>query len=482
MATQNYVTQLSLLAYPSGSTVDINSFFNVLNSAIQNHGLLNITSADAQFIFDAIAFNWSGWGVNDHSMSSVLTKLMQSPIGDALSNVVVGNGLLSLALGNGMQSPNPLSFNAVLNNADINQIFNIQNAVAVDIFDAVARWGSSGTQIPDTITQNTLVNLITSSLPVSGYDMGVSVVSLALAGKPTLVDAILSNIDVNALRDLSYYHDTTLKAHNIDIGTHSNDVQYGSRDADTIFGLDGNDTIKAGNGDDTIVGGYGSDLIYGGRGDDVIWTNQTTAYNVGPVNGHDVAKGGFGNDTIFAGTGNDRLYGDDGHDSLYSVSGNDYLNGGAGNDKLFAGSGDDKLYGGTGNDVLVGETGKDYLNGGDGSDILNGGADADTLVGGAGNDVFVFDSQSIGSRDTIADFNLALDSIDISDLLSGFDPVQDSIHDFVTLKPSGSNTILSVDIDGTGNQFQSSAIALIKNVSLDSSDLDTLVQDQTILV
>ena len=56
--------------------------------------------------------------------------------------------------------------------------------------------------------------------------------------------------------------------------------------------------------------------------------------------------------------------------------------------------------------------------------------------------------------DKVMDFNAAQgDVIDISDLLSGYDPLSDAISDFVQFTDSGSNSILSVDTDGGADNF-----------------------------
>ncbi len=51
--------------------------------------------------------------------------------------------------------------------------------------------------------------------------------------------------------------------------------------------------------------------------------------------------------------------------------------------------------------------------GGTGDDTLSGGFDDDLLVGGSGADVFVF--AKYGGADTVADFDLAVDRLDLGD-------------------------------------------------------------------
>jgi hypothetical protein len=55
--------------------------------------------------------------------------------------------------------------------------------------------------------------------------------------------------------------------------------------------------------------------------------------------------------------------------------------------------------------------------------------------------------------DTIQDFNLSNDYINIADVLTEYDPLTDLLTDFVEITTSGSNSILSVDVDGGANSF-----------------------------
>jgi serralysin len=64
------------------------------------------------------------------------------------------------------------------------------------------------------------------------------------------------------------------------------------------------------------------------------------------------------------------------------------------------------------NERLMGSAGADVINGGGGDDYVHDGAGADTLTGGAGGDVFVFNRD--GAIDTITDFEIGVDRIDVS--------------------------------------------------------------------
>lgn len=125
-----------------------------------------------------------------------------------------------------------------------------------------------------------------------------------------------------------------------------------------------------------------------------------------------VLDGGSGNDRLVGKGGGDLLFGDKGNDSLLGAGGDDGLFGGPGRDRVEAGAGNDVVSGDGGNDVLDAGPGNDLLTGGTGRDRLWGGTGRDTLTGGRGNDDFVF---APGDRaDTVADFGLGRDRIDLS--------------------------------------------------------------------
>ena len=119
---------------------------------------------------------------------------------------------------------------------------------------------------------------------------------------------------------------------------------------------------------------------------------------------------------IVGGAGNDNLQAVPGGDSLLNgYAGTDVLNGDSGNDTGYGGDGDDHLYGNGGNDLLLGESGSDRLLGHAGDDTLSGGSGNDTLSGGLGADVFRFDAlpDAATNRDTISDFNVSDDTIEL---------------------------------------------------------------------
>ena len=211
----------------------------------------------------------------------------------------------------------------------------------------------------------------------------------------------------------------------------------------TLTGTDGNDTLQG-----VRLGASQVDTIYGEGGDDIIYGYQVIAdYN------NNFLYGGTGNDKIYASHGEDYIEGNEGNDLIFGYNGSDDIHGGDGGDIIYGGNQNDNLNGGAGDDVLYGDNN---------DDILNGGLGADTLTGGGGYDTFVFGADSsFDAVDMIMDFSTYYDAIDISDLLSEYDPLNDTLSDFVQITDDGSDSLLSIDVDGGGDNFV--AIALIDN-------------------
>jgi Ca2+-binding RTX toxin-like protein len=86
--------------------------------------------------------------------------------------------------------------------------------------------------------------------------------------------------------------------------------------------------------------------------------------------------------------------------------------GGSSGEIIQGGAADDKLTGTQGADQISGGGGDDRLVGGDGVDIIMDGAGSDRMWGGDGADIFVLGSD--GENDTIEDFEIGVDRIDMS--------------------------------------------------------------------
>lgn len=284
-------------------------------------------------------------------------------------------------------------------------------------------------------------------------------------------------------------------------GRLGDDTLYGAAGADYLEGNEGNDKLHGGLGADTLKGGAGTDTFIfssmNDSGDTILDFNfqekidltdivknfyefhRPSAFNDGFLrltqNGADVnlyidSDGASGPSTgtlfltlknisvsalklenfILAENGLTKptppptppdtdviakplsLSGTEGNDAIKGASNNDSINGKGGNDVLYGQAGDDKLWGNAGNDKLHGGEGSDWLKGGDGADL------------------FVINAGSKGV-DTIDDFRVSShDKLIIGNLIN-FDPLTDTIANFVKATENAGNTIISIDADGTAN-------------------------------
>ncbi len=234
------------------------------------------------------------------------------------------------------------------------------------------------------------------------------------------------------------------------------DYLFGNDFGNELYGMAGKDFLQGGAGADLIDGGGGWDYAMYTRSDAAVQINFGTNVNTGGHAEGDILQN---IEAIIASDHNDTLEGDSNKNYFRGEAGDDILKGHGGRDTLFGGAGDDALYGGSG------------------SDALTGGAGADDLYGGEGADTFKFvgDLDS-ANMDSIRDFNINEgDRIDISDLLSGYDPLSDAISDFVSLtevtgQDGGTHTVLAVD-SGSGID---TAVATIHDVTgLNLENLET---------
>jgi len=282
--------------------------------------------------------------------------------------------------------------------------------------------------------------------------------------------------------------------------TASNTNYQDSSAASIIIGDASSATISGNNGNDVIYGGLGSDTLYGGYNDDVL---------IADPQGGDTLHGEHHNDTIY-GSQNNWLYGDSGDDLIVLSTVNEHwIDGGSGVDTIsfeyiqvdninnidlqgerinldngnqvvmgnmwnaIGSQFEDTIIGTNNVNELSGGDGADTIQAGDGNDLIWGQGGSDILYGQGGADDFIFEAISaFDGVDTIKDFSTAQgDQIDISDLLAAYDPVQDSINDFVNVTNAGGDSVISVDKDGSGQTYGMQNIAIVENNTLDLNDL-----------
>lgn len=96
---------------------------------------------------------------------------------------------------------------------------------------------------------------------------------------------------------------------------------------------------------------------------------------------------------------------------------------------------------------------------------LNGGEGNDTLYGSDGWDIFEFSHIGAANTDTINDFTVGIDQLDLSDLLTGYNSATDDITDFVQITDSGLNSDVRVDTSGGASFGATAVVATIANIT-----------------
>ncbi|WP_432472983.1 VCBS domain-containing protein [Amphritea sp. HPY] len=259
-------------------------------------------------------------------------------------------------------------------------------------------------------------------------------------------------------------------------GTAAGETLYGTIGADTIDALEGNDWVYGGSASDTIDGGQGIDYLYGEAGDDILTGGNDTDY--------DYLYGGDGNDTLTGGEGGSTLQGD---------KGNDVLTGGSGADNIYADTDSgytETIDAGAGNDRVydVGYYGSDSVDLGSGDDYVRIRVQGNstyqgtpTLTLGTGQDEvdFLYSNFSQYAFTTITDFEtgaggdiINLDYI-LNNRLTGWDGSVNPFNataGFLQLIQSGTDTLLQIDTNGSGDSYMTAVV--FENVEVSSFTSD----------
>ena len=277
-----------------------------------------------------------------------------------------------------------------------------------------------------------------------------------------------SSVEVDISRDTSGAIDGT-GGNDILIGTAGIDTLNGNDGADILIGNGGNDILNGGNGDDILVGGAGNDQLNGGAGNDTAsYIDSTVSVR---INLDD--SGNATTDTSSATPTHGQVGGDAYGDDLTSI---ENLTGGSAGDYLAGNSSANVLIGMGGDDFLFGEGGNDTLYGGTGDDYLNGGTGSDTMTGGEGADTFVISADAISGSidDIITDFNPSQgDVLDLSELLKNISSGTNlETSGYVKIEQSGLDSIVSVDVNGNGDNYQQ--VAVLKDFTYNSAVSDTI--------
>src|SRR5699024_5789730 len=103
-------------------------------------------------------------------------------------------------------------------------------------------------------------------------------------------------------------------------------------------------------------------------------------------------------------------------------------------------------------------------------EIIIGGAGNDTMTGGGGSDTFVWQAGDEGTinnpaTDTITDFDLARDVIDLSDLLPN--ATAENIADYIFFSNSDGGNTTHILIATGGNEGQPDQIIKLEGITYD---------------
>ena len=140
------------------------------------------------------------------------------------------------------------------------------------------------------------------------------------------------------------------------------------------------------------------------------------------------------------------------------------------------------LVGNTANNLLLGNAGNDTLSGGAGNDKLDGGTGNDVLTGGAGLDIFRFTTAPTANTDTLTDFSVADDTIQLENavfkkfttpgVLKAANFVKATaahdLNDYLVYNPA--TGALSYDADGNGAGAAQQIALLGVNLALTNAD------------
>ncbi|WP_170566492.1 calcium-binding protein, partial [Ruegeria atlantica] len=179
---------------------------------------------------------------------------------------------------------------------------------------------------------------------------------------------------------------------------------------DVVRGSNGNDTFLGGSGNDTLNGGGGADTyIYRlGDGNDVIsdfsGRNENDRLVFADVNADDVSfSHNAGQDLVITLSNGDTVTVTDHFRNAYNDM--ELIEFADGTVLDLAAITAKSLLGSAGNDAILGFSSDDTIEGRGGDDVL---------TGGTGADVFVFNSLVSGGADTITDFELNSDTIQLA--------------------------------------------------------------------
>ena len=318
--------------------------------------------------------------------------------------------------------------------------------VASDVDSNTLTYGIAGGTVNNngTISQSNAYGVLTVTKTTGAYNF---------VANDAAIEALTANTSVNfilSVSDGSLNDSKTLTINIVQNGTTEstgNDTLTGSSANDKFDGLAGNDIIDGLAGADTIQGGLGNDSYVVDNVGDVVTETSTLAAEIDRINSS-VSY------TLGDNIENLSLIGA----SAINGSGNGLAN---------------TLIGNTANNLLVGNAGNDTLDGGTGND---------TLTGGTGLDIFRFTTTPTANRDTIADFSVVDDTIQLgkaiftkfttTGILTAASFVKGAValdsNDYIIYNTT--TGAVSYDADGNGASVAVQIAVLGVNLALTSAD------------
>ena len=180
-------------------------------------------------------------------------------------------------------------------------------------------------------------------------------------------------------------------------------------------------------------------------------TGSELADNISGGNGNDIISGGAGADTLDGGANIDTLsYSSDSTGVTINLSTNSASGGDAQSDVI---SNFENVIGGSAADSLTGDNNNNFIIGGDGNDSLTGGAGADT-----------FTFYKANGQDTITDFTVDSDQIDLADYATTFATLQGVISQ------NGAHTEIDVGSLAGGTAGDKITLNNVTAANLDAND------------
>lgn len=117
------------------------------------------------------------------------------------------------------------------------------------------------------------------------------------------------------------------------------------------------------------------------------------------------------------------------------------------------------------NVITLSDDNKGAVYGGTGNDTITTGAGSDTLYGGGGANTFKLVANADGAVDRIEDFNAAKDVIDLSKVLTAYNPLQNSIDDFLHATTVNGKAAIQVDVDGAASGHAMTTQVVLDNLA-----------------